>query len=69
MNDAKKGLGSRNDRHAHIGEGYIGIEAFRLIMNDPRLKAIPKILETPKQKGPVDYDRLNLERLRGLIRH
>lgn len=69
LNDAKKGLGSRTDRHEHMGEGHIGIGAFRLIMNDPRLKAIPKILETPKEKGPVDHDRLNLERLRRLIQH
>jgi deoxyribonuclease-4 len=69
LNDAKKGLGSRRDRHEHIGEGHIGLEAFRFIMNDSRLKAIPKILETPKQKAPVDYDRLNLERLRGLVQH
>jgi deoxyribonuclease-4 len=51
LNDAKKGLGSRIDRHEHIGEG-----------------ALPKILETPKKKGPVDYDRMNLNRLRSLIR-
>jgi deoxyribonuclease-4 len=69
LNDAKKGLGSRTDRHAHIGEGGMGIETFRFIMNDSRLKAIPKILETPKETGPVDYDRLNLERLRSLIQH
>ena len=69
LNDAKKGLGSRRDRHDHVGEGHLGIEAFRLIMNDPRLKTVPKILETPKEKGPVDYDRLNLERLRSLMQH
>jgi len=69
LNDAKKGLGSRRDRHEHLGKGNIGIEAFRLIMNDPRLKTVPKILETPKEKGPVDFDRLNLERLRCLTEH
>jgi deoxyribonuclease-4 len=69
LNDAKKGLGSRTDRHAHIGEAGMGIDTFRFIMNDARLKAIPKILETPKETGPVDYDRLNLERLRNLIQH
>ncbi len=67
LNDAKKGLGSRVDRHEHIGEGEIGINAFRFIMNDPRLKAIPKILETPKKKGPIDHDRMNLNRLRSLV--
>lgn len=67
VNDAKKGLESRVDRHEHIGEGKIGAEAFRFIMNDPRLKAIPKILETPKKKGPIDYDSVNLGLLRSLV--
>ena len=67
LNDAKKGLGSRVDRHEHIGEGAIGIDAFRFIMNDQRLRAIPKIIETPKKKGPVDCDRVNLRRLHSLI--
>ncbi len=67
LNDAKKGLGSRIDRHEHIGKGTIGIEAFSFIMNDPLHKGLPKILETPKKKGPIDYDRMNLNRLRSLI--
>jgi deoxyribonuclease-4 len=67
LNDAKKGLGSRIDRHEHIGEGAIGIDAFSFILNDPQLKGLPKILETPKKKGPIDYDRMNLNRLRSLI--
>lgn len=67
LNDAKKGLGSRVDRHEHIGEGAIGIDAFRFIMNDKRLKGIPKIIETPKKKGKVDYDRVNLKKLRSLV--
>ncbi len=67
LNDAKKGLGSRIDRHEHIGKGAIGIDAFSFILNDPKLKGLPKILETPKKKGPVDYDRMNLNRLRSLI--
>jgi len=69
LNDAKKGLGSKRDRHEHIGKGAIGIEAFRCIMNDPRLKDVPKILETPKGKGKgrVDYDRMNLKRLQSLV--
>jgi deoxyribonuclease-4 len=68
LNDAKKGLGSRVDRHEHIGKGAIGIDAFGFIMNDPRLKKVPKILETPKKKGRIDCDRVNLKRLRTLIR-
>ena len=67
LNDAKKGLASRVDRHEHIGKGAIGIDAFKLIMNDAKLEAVPKLLETPKKKGPVDYDRLNLNRLRSLV--
>ena len=46
LNDAKSTLGSRVDRHHSIGKGNIGLEAFRLIMNDPRLDGIPLILET-----------------------
>ena len=67
LNDAKKGLGSRIDRHEHIGNGAIGIDAFSFIMNDPQLKGRPKILETPKKKGAVDYDRTNLSLLRSLV--
>ena len=67
LNDAKKGLASRVDRHEHIGEGAIGIDAFRFIMNDPRLKTVPKILETPKKKGLIDYDLVNLKRMRSLV--
>jgi deoxyribonuclease-4 len=47
MNDSKGVLGSRLDRHDDIGKGKIGIEAFRLLCNDPQLLHIPKILETP----------------------
>jgi deoxyribonuclease-4 len=68
LNDAKKGLGSKRDRHEHIGKGAIGIDAFRCIMNDPRLRSVPKILETPKGKGPDDFDRMNLKLLRSLVR-
>lgn len=47
LNDAKSSFESRVDRHNSIGLGNIGSEAFRLIMNDPRLDNIPLILETP----------------------
>ncbi|MBW2567559.1 MAG: deoxyribonuclease IV, partial [Deltaproteobacteria bacterium] len=67
LNDAKKGLAARVDRHEHIGEGKIGIDAFGFIMNDLRLKTVPKILETPKKKGSADYDQINLNRLRALV--
>ncbi|MBP2671975.1 MAG: putative endonuclease, partial [candidate division NC10 bacterium] len=48
LNDSRQGLGSRVDRHAHIGEGCLGPAAFRLFLNDPRFRAVPMILETPK---------------------
>jgi len=50
VNDSKKDLGCRVDRHEHIGRGFLGLEAFRHLMNDPRLQKCPLILETPK--GP-----------------
>jgi deoxyribonuclease IV len=67
LNDSRKGLGSRVDRHEHIGKGEIGLEPFRFIMNDPRLTNLPKILETPK--GPDNAeDKENMAVLVGLIR-
>jgi deoxyribonuclease-4 len=50
MNDSKVGLGSHVDRHAPIGKGMIGLECFRLIMNDNRFEGIPLILETPESE-------------------
>lgn len=50
LNDSKADLGSRVDRHAPIGKGKIGLEAFRLIMNDSRFEGIPLILETPERE-------------------
>ena len=66
LNDSRHPLGSRKDRHAGIGEGTLGIEPFRRIMNDPRLRNVPKILETPKGDDPVTADRTNLALLRSL---
>lgn len=66
VNDAKRELGSRVDRHMHIGQGHIGLEGFRLLMNDPRFARIPKILETPK--GPeMKEDIENMQVLRRLV--
>jgi deoxyribonuclease-4 len=59
MNDSMKDLNSRVDRHQHIGEGMIGLEGFRLLMNDSRWEKIPKILETPKEGG-TEKDERNL---------
>jgi len=67
LNDSKKDLGSRRDRHTHIGEGKIGLNGFRLIMNDRRLAAIPMILETPKEEDGVGGDSKNLRMLRKLV--
>ena len=49
LNDTKKGLGSRVDRHENLGDGILGLEPFRLIMADPRFNGIPLILETPDE--------------------
>lgn len=66
LNDSKKGLGSRVDRHEHIGEGCIGLDGFRLLLNDPRFQKHPMVLETPKGKD-LENDRKNLHVLRSLI--
>ncbi len=63
LNDSKRGLGSRVDRHEHIGRGAIGREAFRRLMRDPRFREVPKVLETPKEGG---MDAVNLRLLRRL---
>jgi len=65
INDSKKGLGSRVDRHEHIGKGRIGLTAFRLLLNDRRFENIPMILETPKGKT-MREDKRNLSVLRML---
>ena len=67
LNDSMKPLGSRRDRHTDIGEGTLGDEPFRRIMNDPRLAHVPKVLETPKGDDPTAADRRNLARLRGYV--
>ena len=66
LNDSKKEFHSRVDRHEHIGKGFIGVEAFRLLMNDKRFWGLPMCLETPK--GPdLKEDRENLTLLRSLL--
>ncbi|MGD8366466.1 MAG: deoxyribonuclease IV [Desulfobacterales bacterium] len=67
LNDAKKGLGSRVDRHEHIGRGMIGKGAFRALMAEPRLAKVAKIIETPKKEGGKDWDRVNLALLRSFV--
>ncbi|HEX9879933.1 MAG TPA: deoxyribonuclease IV [Candidatus Binatia bacterium] len=67
LNDSKKEINSRVDRHEHIGKGYLGVAAFRRLMNDRRFWGLPMCLETPK--GPdLKEDRVNLALLRSLIR-
>ena len=65
LNDSKTARGSRVDRHEHIGQGKIGLEAFRVIMRDRRFRKIPKVLETPKGKDLIE-DVENMKTLRGL---
>jgi deoxyribonuclease-4 len=69
VNDSKTPRGSRVDRHEHIGKGHIPLEAFRVVINHPKLKRVPKILETAKEDAPDGrpWDAINLEVLRGLI--
>jgi deoxyribonuclease-4 len=66
MNDSKAALGSRVDRHEHIGKGRIGLKAFRYIMREPRFRNIPKVLETPKGRDMAE-DVVNLATLRSLL--
>jgi len=65
MNDSKTPRGSRVDRHQHIGQGQIGLDAFRFIMRDQRFRQVPKVLETPKGKQ-LREDVENLKTLRRL---
>ena len=67
LNDSKGGLGSRVDRHEHIGKGRLGLAPFRHLLNDPRLRRVPMILETPKDDDFITADRRNLARLRHLL--
>ena len=68
VNDSMKPFGSRLDRHEHIGKGVMGLEGFRAMMNDPRLRGVPKILETDKSED-LHEDVENMSVLRNLIAH
>ncbi|RPH63630.1 MAG: deoxyribonuclease IV [Acidobacteria bacterium] len=75
LNDSKRPLGSRVDRHEHIGHGYIGIEAFRRLLNDPRFAGMPMLIETEKSRRregaqiALDpLDEMNLRTLRGMLK-
>lgn len=74
LNDSKRPLGSRRDRHEHIGRGLVGLEAFRRLLNDRRFRRLPMLLETPKTEGRTarsveadPLDQMNLATLRGLL--
>lgn len=67
LNDSKKDLGSKVDRHEHIGAGKIGLDGFRFLLNDPRFSGHPMSLETPKGNDLED-DRVNLSTLRSLLK-
>jgi deoxyribonuclease-4 len=73
LNDSKRPLGSRVDRHEHIGDGALGLEPFRRLLHDPRFKTVPMVLETPKSheqgralRGTDPLDLRNLRTLRDL---
>lgn len=70
LNDSKGDLGSRVDRHEHIGHGHIGDAGFVNILADPRWHGVPKILETEKEDGPDGrpWDAVNLDRLRAIAK-
>jgi deoxyribonuclease-4 len=69
LNDSRRELGARIDRHEHIGRGKMGLEPFGHLLNDRRFRKVPMYLETPKgRENGADLDVVNLETLRGLIR-
>jgi deoxyribonuclease IV len=68
LNDSKKPLGSRVDRHEHIGKGLIGVEAFAHLLNDKRFRDVPMYLEVPKIGDGIESDKENLKLLRSLCK-
>lgn len=70
LNDSKTPRGSRVDRHAHIGQGHIALDAFAVIVNHRGFASVPKILETPKEDAPdgTPMDTVNLNMLRSLMK-
>lgn len=65
LNDSKTPLGSRKDRHWHIGEGYIGVEGFRYLINHSLLRHLPGIMETPRKDTVEDLK--NMKAIRSLV--
>ena len=75
LNDSKKPVGSRVDRHEHIGKGQIGLDAFKRLLNDKRFAGLPMLIETEKSgwrertRLVVDpFDAMNLRTLRQMLR-
>ena len=73
LNDSVKGIGSRVDRHAHIGHGSLGLEPFRFLVNDARFADLPMYLETPKgtiewNGEKLNWDVINLRTLKSLLK-
>jgi len=70
VNDSIGAMGSRRDRHAHIGEGCCGRSCFSSILNHPAFRTVPKVLETPKgfTKAGTKWDTINLRRLKRMIK-
>lgn len=68
LNDSKKPFGDRKDRHEAIGQGEMGLEPFRFLLNDARFADVPMYLETPKEEsGGIEWDMKNLATLRSLV--
>lgn len=67
LNDSQKPLGSRVDRHQHIGQGALGLEAFRRLVNDPRLAGLPAVIETPESETTHRENLALLKQLRGRL--
>ncbi len=65
LNDSKTPLGSRKDRHWHIGKGHIGLEGFRHLVNHPSISHLPGIMETPRKDTVEDLK--NMKVIRSLI--
>jgi deoxyribonuclease-4 len=64
LNDSKKPLGSRVDRHDHIAQGEIGESTFRFLLNDPRFQGLPAVIETPESKTMAKINLARLQQLR-----
>lgn len=69
LNDSQKDVNSHGDRHAHLGHGLIGLDAFAMLVNDPRFQETPMYMETPKEvdEQGVSWDAINLAAIKKLL--